>query len=288
MWIFMLPLILVLACAPQAMEPVNATNDSLEGTHPISDTMGCQDNEVEISGTCTVHDDGNVMLFGEINFDELAVEETPYGYLARPKEGTYPGVIMIHEWWGLNENVKSMAHQLAYEGYVVLAVDLYEGKVAETPEQAREYVTAVRDNQEKATQTMREAVAFLRERPSVSEKIGSMGWCFGGGESLQLAISGEPMDATVIYYGQLTNDKTQLEKITWPVLGIFAGDDTGIPPSAVNAFQTVLNDLNIENDITIYPGVGHAFANPSGASFAPNETLDSWDKTIDFLNENLK
>ena len=118
--------------------------------------------------------------------------------------------------------------------------------------------------------------------------IGSMGWCFGGGESLQLAISGEPMDATVIYYGQLTNDNTQLEKIPWPVLGIFAGDDTGIPPSAVNAFQTVLNDLNIENDITIYPGVGHAFANPSGASFAPNETLDSWDKTIDFLNENLK
>ena len=134
----MLPLILVLACAPQAMEPVNATNDSLEGTHPISDTMGCQDNEVEISGTCTVHDDGNVMLFGEINFDELVVEETPYGYLARPKEGTYPGVIMIHEWWGLNENIKDMAKQLASEGYVVLAADLYDGQVAADSDAARE------------------------------------------------------------------------------------------------------------------------------------------------------
>ena len=115
----------------------------------------------------------------------------------------------------------------------------------------------------------------------------SLGWCFGGGQSLQLAVN-EPLDATVIYYGNLVTDEKQLLKIGWPVLGIFGDKDTSIPVSSVNEFDASLDKLKITNEIYIYPGVGHAFANPSGMNYAPEQTRDAWEKTLAFLDKNLK
>jgi carboxymethylenebutenolidase len=221
----------------------------------------------------------------EIAASEVNYFETIQGYYARPvAAGSYPGVVMIHEWWGLNENIKDMARELAKEGYMVLAVDLHGGKVAATSAEARELVSKL--DQERALENLRAAVAYLRKDGAT--KIASLGWCFGGGQSLQLAISGEPLDATVIYYGQLTSDEMKLSAIKWPVLGIFGGKDTGIPVSAVEAFGKALGNLGIAHEITIYPNVGHAFANPSGMNYAPEETKDAWMKTLNFLEKNLK
>jgi len=208
------------------------------------------------------------------------------GYLAKPViSGNYPGIVMIHEWWGLNDNIKKMADKLASHGFIVLAVDLYDGNVATTSDQARQ-LSASYDS-EIGIQNMNSATTFIGENYS-SEKIGSIGWCFGGSQSLNLALNNDDMDATVIYYGSLVTDPEKLSSIHWPILGIFAELDKGITVDSVHEFESSLNELGIQNDINIYSGVDHAFANPSGERFAPDESKDAWGKTIVFLGSNLK
>ena len=208
------------------------------------------------------------------------------GFLAKPiGEGLFPGVVMIHEWWGLNDNIKEMAEKLASHGYVVLAVDLYNGEVAITSDQARQLITSFDTNV--GIENMNFAASYIQENHNV-QKIGSIGWCFGGGQSLNLALNNQNMDATIIYYGSLITEQELLSNISWPVLGIFAEFDQGIPVKRVNDFETSLDDLDIPNEIHIYPGVDHAFANPSGERYAPNESKDAWEKTIEFLELNLK
>ncbi|HEY4497061.1 MAG TPA: dienelactone hydrolase family protein [Candidatus Paceibacterota bacterium] len=219
-----------------------------------------------------------------IKSEEINYFKNINGFLARPEsDGPYPGIVMIHEWWGLNENIKDMAQELAKEGYAVLAVDLF-GKVATTSDEARTQVSSL--NQDLALSNLRAATAYLRNEGV--EKIASLGWCFGGGQSLQLSLSGEELSATVIYYGQLTSDEKQLSMIHWPVLGIFGEEDQSIKVETVNDFENTLNGLGKTNDIYIYPAVGHAFANPSGTNYAPEETKDAWAKTLTFLAANLK
>lgn len=211
---------------------------------------------------------------------------TVTGFLAKPEQaGTYPGVVMIHEWWGLNQQIKDMAVQLAKQGYIVLAVDLYNGQVAGTPEQAMQYSGGVRDNQQAAITNLEQAVSYLKDQGA--SKVASLGWCFGGGQSLQLSLA-EPLDATVIYYGSLVTDRQQLANIKWPVLGVFGEDDTSIPISQVEQFATELDTLGVENIIYVYPGVGHAFANPSAQTYSAEATKDAWAKTVMFLDQHLK
>ena len=208
------------------------------------------------------------------------------GYLAKPTiTGDYPGVVMIHEWWGLNDNIKEMADTLASHGYVVLAVDLYDGKVATTSDHARQLITSY--DLEKGVQNMNSAVSLLTDDYSVN-KIGSIGWCFGGGQSLNLGLYNDDMDATIIYYGSLVSDTEILSSIQWPVLGIFAGLDRGIPVDTVIEFESSLNELGVENHIHVYDDVDHAFANPSGDRYAPEESMDAWAQTISFLESALK
>ena len=206
------------------------------------------------------------------------------GYFVRPEaEGNYPGVVMIHENRGLRPEIRDTAETLAKEGYMVLAVDLLGG-IAEDQDGAR--VLTAKFNQETGVENMRAAVAYLKKQGAT--KIASLGWCFGGRQSVELAISGEKLDATVVYYGGgMATTTARLAPIKWPVLGIFGDKDQAIPVATVRAFETSLNTLGIENEIYIYPGVGHAFANPSGVNYAPEETKDAWEKTLSFLKKNL-
>ncbi|MDP3727057.1 MAG: dienelactone hydrolase family protein [bacterium] len=221
---------------------------------------------------------------GGIVTEDAGYFENTRGFYAAPKApGNYPGVVMIHEWWGLNDHIRDMARELARQGYRVLAVDLF-GKVAATPDEARSQVSGL--DQAKATENLRAAAAFLRAQGA--GKLASLGWCFGGAQSLKLALSGEKLDATVIYYGNLVTDPAELKKITWPVLGIFGATDQSIPVATVNMFRNALSSLGIRQSVHIYPGVGHAFANPSGMNYAPAETKDAWAKTVAFLAEHLK
>lgn len=210
------------------------------------------------------------------------------GFYAAPSDlsKNYPGVVMIHEWLGLNDHIKDMARQLAAQGYQVLAVDMYNGEVASGPDRARELSSAVRANTEEGNRNLRAAAEYLREQKA--SKIASLGWCFGGQQSLHLALSGEQLDATVIYYGNLITDKQKLAALKWPVLGIFGDADTAVPVQSARDFDAALDELGVANSIHIYPGLGHAFANPSGMNYAAEATKDAWAKTLAFLEANLK
>src|SRR5918999_4807213 len=199
-----------------------------------------------------------------------------------------PAVVMIHENRGLNDNIKDTADILAKQGYVVLAVDLFQGQVTADPNQARELSSSVRNNPGIAIENMKSAIAYLSSLQNVNaSRIASIGWCFGGGQSLQLALNSEdhPLAATIIYYGQVVNDTGELSKIRWPVLGIFGDKDQAISVDSVRAFENALNEVGVTNQIHIYPGVGHAFANPSNENYAPQETADAWMKTLAFLDK---
>ena len=281
--------LLLAACTPAsqpAAETAPAENTGMEDMD--MNHMGCQEGEVREDGTCIPAEENNRALFGQDFAGRVQTEELTgdlKGFYAEPVEqGNYPGVVMIHEWWGLNDNIKEMAQILAAEGYRVFAVDLYDGQVATESSQAGQLAGSVRNNPDQAIATMQAATAYLEDQGAT--QIGSMGWCFGGQQSLQLSLN-EDIDATVIYYGQLTDNTTELQNINGPVLGIFGADDGSIPVSSVESFESSLNTIGIENNINIYDGVGHAFANPSGSNYAPDETIDAWEKTVAFLNENL-
>ncbi|MBS3114729.1 dienelactone hydrolase family protein [Candidatus Woesearchaeota archaeon] len=254
--------------------------------------ISCTAQQEHISAQAAPNQVKNVDVLKNGNTSGIEAQEVNYvqaiGFLAKPKEeGIYPGVVMIHEWWGLNDNIKEMARSLAAEGYVVLAVDLF-GKVAKDANEARELINPINKNPAEAVENMKAAVQYLKKQNNVDkEKIASMGWCFGGGMSLQLSLN-EKLAATVIYYGSLETNATKLSIIKWPVLGIFGSLDTSITVASVKEFEKSLNQLNIPNEIRIYEGVGHAFANPSGANYAPEQTKDAWEKTIEFLERNLK
>lgn len=259
--------------------PVNDTNIENVDPNDIISTIP------DVPDETTPIDNGMNSVEGVESQNVVYFEDTT-GFLARPSaEGTYPGVVLIHEWWGLNDNIKNSAQKLAHEGYVVLAVDLYHGQVAATSSEAQALVGAVDMNE--AIDNMQAAVAYLRTEQN-APKVGSWGWCFGGGKSIQLAVSGEDLDATVLYYGQPITDQSQINTIDWPVLGIFGEEDNSIPVSKVLEFQQSLGIAKTTHEIHIYPNVGHAFANPSNANYAPAETEDAWGKTIAFLNEHLK
>ncbi len=201
-----------------------------------------------------------------------------------------PAVIMIHEWWGLNEHIKNQADILAKEGYVVLAVDLYRGEVAADSNRAMELASSVRNNSASAIDNLQSAVNYVKSLEMVDgSRIASLGWCFGGDWSLQLALnsSENPLAATIVYYGRPVTDTASLSSISWPILGIFGDQDQAIPVESVKQFTSALNASGVTNEIYLYEGVGHAFANPSGDNYAPKETADAWQKTIGFLRTYL-
>jgi carboxymethylenebutenolidase len=224
----------------------------------------------------------------DVKTESVVYFENYTGYLAMPDTSEtkrFPGLVIVHEWWGLNDNMKDMAEELASHGYVVLAVNLFGKEAATTADEARQQISLY--DPDVGLTNMNAAVDYLQANYGI-EKIGSVGWCFGGGQSFNLALNNSDMDATVIYYGSITSDKDKLASISWPVLGIFAGLDMGIPVESVQEFEKSLDDLGIQNEIYIYPNANHGFANPSGERYAPEETKDAWEKTITFLHNTLQ
>jgi carboxymethylenebutenolidase len=234
-----------------------------------------------------------------LNNSSVIYYDNTTGYLVYPElanntqqqqQELMPAVIMIHEWLGLNEHIKNQADILAKEGYVVLAVDLYGGEVATDSNRAMELASSVRNNSTSAIDNLQSAVNYIKSLKMVDgSRIASLGWCFGGDWSLQLALnsSENPLAATVIYYGRLVTDTASLSSIDWPILGIFGDQDQAISVESVKQFTSALNASGITNEIYLYEGVGHAFANPSGNNYAPKETADAWQKTMAFLRHYL-
>lgn len=212
------------------------------------------------------------------------------GWLARPDNaaGELPAVIVIHEWWGLNDNVRRAAERLAGEGYVTLAVDLHRGKTADTPKDAMLMGRVLSENQEVALANLKDAIAYLKTLDGVS-RIGVIGWCQGGRWSMLTALTyPADIDATVVYYGRVTDDKAELEVLDMPVLGIFAGDDFIVPPKMVYRFAASMADLKKDLEFYMYRDAAHAFSNPSGQDYNPEAAADAWQRTTAFLARNLQ
>ena len=212
------------------------------------------------------------------------------GFLSMPQDAAepLPGIIVIHEWWGLNDNIKAMTRRLAGEGYVALAVDLYGGATAETPEAAQALMSALLAEPDAARRNLTQAYDYL-EKYALAPRIASIGWCLGGGQSLQTALSyPDALDAMVMYYGQVVTDRTRLSPLNVPVLGFFGARDESIPVRDVQAFRGTLMDLGKNVEVLIVPGVGHAFANPSGGSYDAKAANEAWITTLAFLERHLK
>ena len=216
-------------------------------------------------------------------------DETVNALLYTPKgKGSFPAIVVIHEWWGLNDWVKEQASELADQGYVALAIDLYRGKVATTPDEAHEIMRGV--PQDRATRDLLAATSYLRSQKNVDPKrVGSIGWCMGGGYSLDLALNDPQLRAAVINYGHLATDDAALKKINAAILGIFGGQDRGIPVADVNKFESQLKALGKKVEIHIFPDAGHAFENPNNKQgYRADDAAQAWKFTEDFLARNLK
>lgn len=219
--------------------------------------------------------------------EELQLAGTK-AYLSIPKNATapLPAVIVIHEWWGLNDHIKHWTDRLAEDGYVALAVDLYGGQVATDPDTAMKLMKAVDENT--AYAILSAAKAYLAGDPRfVAEKQAVIGWCFGGAWSLRQAIADPELDAAVIYYGHPITDAAALAKIHAPMLGVFANQDEAIPPDVVDGFATAVDGAGKSLELHRYDAV-HAFANPSNAKYDQTSAADAWNHVRAFLAKHLK
>jgi carboxymethylenebutenolidase len=211
-----------------------------------------------------------------------AIVYTPSG------SGPFPAVIVIHEWWGLNDWVKDQASKLSDQGYVALAIDLYRGKVAATSDEAHEISRGVPED--RARRDLKAAFDYLSSQSNVKkDRIGAIGWCMGGGYSLDVALDEPTLAADVINYGHLATDNDALKKINAPILGLFGGLDKGITPDDVHKFEASLKQMGKTIDVTIYDDAGHAFENPNNTNgYRAADAADAWKRTVDFLAANLK
>lgn len=218
--------------------------------------------------------------------------EPPFtGYLAQPTESLpdQPGLIVIQEWWGLNDNIKTMTRLLASEGYKALAVDLYDGEIAETPDAAQTLVQKALENPERLEQNVMAAYNHLTNTLN-APTVGSIGWCFGGTWSLNTALAlPNDLDAAVIYYGGgIETEPARLSTLQMPIQGHFGALDTQPSPETVTEFESVLNELDKTAEIHVYADADHAFANPSGTRYNADAAELAWERTVAFLDAHLR
>ncbi len=216
-------------------------------------------------------------------------DETVKGLMYTPSgKGPFPALIVIHEWYGLNDWVKQQASELADQGYVTLAIDLYRGHVAASADEAHELMRGLPED--RASRDLEAAYSYLASQKSVdSKRIGSIGWCMGGGYSLQAALVEPKLKVAVINYGRLVTDDASLKKINAAILGIFGGQDRGIPVESVQKFEAQMKKLGKKIEVHIYPNAGHAFENENNKQgYRADDAKDARAKTLAFLQANLR
>jgi carboxymethylenebutenolidase len=227
---------------------------------------------------------GKAVVYTTIDGQEVT------GWLSKPvnASGDLPAILVIHEWWGLNDNVRRAAEQLAGEGYVTLAVDLHLGNTADTPKDAMKMRVALSKKTPQALDNMQAAIRYLQTDVGAT-KIGVMGWCQGGTWSLRTALNfPADIDATVIYYGTVSYDEAELAVLDMPVLGIFAADDFIVPPEKAYLFGAAMEGAKKDLEFYMYRDAAHAFSNPSGTDYNPEAAADAWIHTKAFLKRNLQ
>ena len=211
---------------------------------------------------------------------------TASGYLATPKSGTGPGVIVLQEYWGLVPHIKDVADRFAAEGFVALAPDLYHGKSAAHPDEAVRLMMAMNIGQ--TEKDLRGATAVLKSKASPA-KLGAVGFCLGGSLALFASTLNPDFGACVTFYGANQSIKPDFTKLNCPVLGLFGETDGYIDGKVVDTLAADIKAAGGKSAFHTYPGVGHAFFNDSRPeAYDKSAAQDAWTRTLAFLRANLK
>ena len=212
---------------------------------------------------------------------------TTGGYLATPKQGSGPGVIVIQEWWGLVDHIKDVCDRFADEGFVALAPDLYHGKSTKSPDEAGKLMMAMRIDD--AERDLGAAVDYLETQDSTtSEKIGVIGFCMGGALALYTATKNSTIGACVIFYGGHPKVHPDLPNLHAPVLGLYGENDRSVTPAVVHDLEQKLKKLGKQIEVKIYKDADHAFFNDTRPQvYNATAAADAWQRTIAFLRQHL-
>lgn len=205
------------------------------------------------------------------------------GYLAEP-ENPKAGMIVIQEWWGLNDDIRGIADRYAAEGFLAFAPDLYHGTLATEPDEARKLAMSL--ERQIAAEEIDAAIDWMKDERGLA-KAGCVGFCMGGGLTLATAMRPTSnVDAVHVYYGGGMPEPDQLKTINVPVMGSYGGSDQGIPKEKVDSLRDTLNESGTPNDIKLYDGAAHSFFN-SGPAHHPEASADSWERSIAWFNQHL-
>ncbi|MEO8456304.1 MAG: dienelactone hydrolase family protein [Chloroflexota bacterium] len=213
---------------------------------------------------------------------------TTSGYLARPEgDGPFPGVIVIQEWWGLNDNIKDIAERFAREGFAAFAPDLYDGKVVDEPDEAQKAMMSL--NMPKATERLVKATEYLAAEPFVDGRgIGAVGFCMGGGLANQLATSTPLIRAVAPFYGAPPEPIDKVQSLEGPMFAVFAENDDWLGAPVREKLRQALNEHGKKYEIKVYPGAHHGFFNDTRPGVYDKEASDdAWQKVLTLFRENL-
>lgn len=212
---------------------------------------------------------------------------TASGYVARPDGGgTHPGVVVIQEWWGLDEHIKDVARRFAGEGFIAIAPDLYHGKVTSEPDEARKLVMGMQ--REQAAKDMGGAISCLQSLSDVApKKVGMIGFCMGGALVLHMACHSDGLGAAAAFYPGRQPGAQELAGLKCPLLAVFGERDEGIPLEKVEAVKEGLDQATQPHEVIVYPGAPHAFFNDTRESYRPDPAADAWRRTLDLFRKSL-
>jgi dienelactone hydrolase len=228
---------------------------------------------------------------------------TMKGYIAydNAKKGKRPGVLIVHEWWGLNSYARRRADMLAKQGYIAMAVDMYgNGKTTDHPKQAGEFAAQVNKDPAGALARFKAAMHVLDEQPQTdASRIAAFGYCFGGGQVLNMARDGLPLKGVVSFHGSLPTDHPAQPGVVKAKIRVFTGGaDPFNPPKVVEAFEKEMKDAGVDYKVVSYPGAEHSFTNPGADKLGKEYNLplkydaaadhDSWKQSMAFLKEIFK
>lgn len=291
---------LLAACAtPPAQEPTStaipptdvpatATTAPTETSTPeatATATEAAQTATAEPSPTTEVTTTEDGLITETVSYTD-ADGETLMGYLARQSGADpQPAVVVIQEWWGLNEHIEDVTRRFAREGFVTLAPDLYHGEVATEPSEAQKLVMEL--DMAEAVREIQRAIGFLQQQDYVSDSpVGIVGFCMGGGLVLQTALVEDDLGAAVAFYGSPLSPENA-GSVQAPVLGLYGAEDSGIPVDRVEAMDAGFDDAGVPNEVYIYDGAGHAFFNDTRQSYNPDVAEDAWMKTLAWFRRHI-
>jgi carboxymethylenebutenolidase len=211
---------------------------------------------------------------------------TATGYLAEP-DGKGPGIVVLQEWWGVDEHVREICDRFAREGFLALAPDLYHGETTDQPDEAQQKMMAM--NMDEAEKEMRGAVEYLLEHPKCNGKVGSVGFCLGGGLSVWAASANPKVGAAVSFYYVMPHGKPDFSRINAPVLGHFGTSDEYISVEDAKALEQELQAAGVEAAFEFYEGAGHAFFGPHDriGNYDEEHARNAWQRTVNFFKKHL-